>query len=122
MTPFEKRIERIAAKLGPLPQKMTFVYADGRRVEVVGFLAAARQCSKGEGIVDVLGASEGLKNFILCSQCDINTLWGDEGGGDSPAEPADSPAMLDRVQSNPKRPISRKRKQHGARRRLTRRS
>lgn len=116
MTPFEKRIERIASKLGPLPQKMTFVYEDGHRVEVTGFLEAARQATKGEGIVDVLGASEGLKNFLLCSQCDIRILWDDEGSGGNtdnsggqgpelcPAAPATDPAELGRPQADHPRP------------------
>ncbi len=82
MTSFEKRVERALAALGPLPQKMTFVYEDGRRVDVVGFLKAARQCSYGgTGIVDVPGATEGQKNFFLCSQSDISTLWDNETAG-----------------------------------------
>ena len=113
MTPFEKRIERIAAALGPLPRKMTFVYADGHQVEVTGFLAAARQSSKGEGIVDVLGTSEGLKAFILAAQCNIRTLWDDEavGGGmvdgcdkqQLPSEVSAAPTAAEAVRACPKR-------------------
>lgn len=87
MTSFEKRVERALAALGPLPQKMTFIYEDGERVEVVGFLAAARQNSKRAGLVDVLGATEGQKNFFMCAQVDVKALWADEAGGgqDEPA-------------------------------------
>lgn len=87
MTSFEKRVERALAALGPLPQKMTFIYEDGDRVEVVGFLAAARQNSKRAGLVDVLGATEGQKNFFMCAQVDAKALWADEAGGgqDEPA-------------------------------------
>lgn len=79
MTAFNKRLERLAAGLPELPQKMTFVYADGEQVEVVGFLAAIRQNHKRDGLVDVLGANEGLKEFLLCSQCDIEKLFSEEG-------------------------------------------
>lgn len=79
MTSFEKRVKRALAALGPLPQKMTFVYEDGEQVEVVGFLTAARQNSKREGLVDVLGATEGQKNFFMCAQCDIEKLFSEEG-------------------------------------------
>lgn len=91
MTGFEKRLERLAASLPEPQQKMTFVYEDGERVEVVGFLAAVKQNHRRDGLVDVLGASEGLKEFLLCSQCDINTLWTDETGGgqDEPADDTD---------------------------------
>lgn len=91
MTAFNKRLERLAAGLPELPQKMTFIYEDGERVEVVGFLAAVKQNTKRDGLVDVLGGNEGLKKFLLCSQCDVNTLWADEAGGgqDEPADNTD---------------------------------
>lgn len=79
MTVFNKRLERLAAGLPQLPQRMTFVYEDGEQVEVVGFLAATRQNHKRDGLVDVLGANEGLKEFLLCSQCDIEKLFSEEG-------------------------------------------
>lgn len=79
MTAFNKRLERLAAGLPELPQKMTFIYEDGERVEVVGFLAAVKQNTKRDGLVDALGANEGLKNFLFCSQCDIEKLFSEEG-------------------------------------------
>lgn len=79
MTAFNKRLERLAAGLPQLPQRMTFVYEDGEQVEVVGFLAAVKQNTKRDGLVDVLGANEGLKEFLLCSQCDIEKLFSEEG-------------------------------------------
>ena len=79
MTAFNKRLERLAAGLPELPQKMTFVYADGEQVEVVGFLAATRQNRRRDGLIDVLGANEGLKEFLLCSQCDVKKLFSEEG-------------------------------------------
>lgn len=78
MTAFNKRLERLAAGLPELSQKMTFIYEDGERVEVVGFLAAVKQNTKRDGLVDVPGANEGLKNFLFCSQCDIEKLFSGE--------------------------------------------
>lgn len=79
MTFFNKRLERLKAMLPTPPRDMTFVYEDGERVEVVGFLAAVKQNHKRGGLVDVLGADEGLKNFLFCTQCDIEKLFSEEG-------------------------------------------
>ena len=79
MTGFEKRLERLVASLPKPQQKMTFVYADGERVEVVGFIAACRQNTRRDGLVDVLGANEGLKDFLMCSNTDIKKLFSEEG-------------------------------------------
>lgn len=117
MTAFNKRLERLAAGLPELPQKMTFVYADGEQVEVVGFLAAIRQNHKRDGLVDVLGANEGQKNFFMCAQVDVKALWADEAGGGQdeaagntgaggqggelrPAAPANRPAVLGESQDS----------------------
>lgn len=79
MTVFNKRIDHLKAMLPAPPQKMTFIYADGEQVEVVGFLAATRQNRRRDGLIDVLGANEGLKEFLLCSQCDVKKLFSEEG-------------------------------------------
>lgn len=79
MTVFNKRIDHLKAMLPDPPQKMTFIYADGEQVAVVGFLAATRQNCRRDGLIDVLGATEGLKEFLLCSQCDIEKLFSEEG-------------------------------------------
>ncbi len=103
MTAFERRLERLAAGMLRPPRKMTFVYEDGERVKVVGFLAGAAQNTKRGGLVDVLGAPDGLKNFFLCSQGSIEELFSEEGAeneavghseGICPEAPADRPAVL----------------------------
>ncbi len=80
MTAFERRLERVKSLMGKPRQRMTFIYEDGERVVAVGFLAGAAQNTKRGGLVDVLGAPDGLKNFFLCSQGSIEELWADEEG------------------------------------------
>ena len=89
MTGFEKRLERLVASLPKPQQKMTFVYADGERVEVVGFIAACRQNTRRDGLVDVLGANEGVKDFLMCSNTDIKKLFSEEGAAIGRTDRAD---------------------------------